>query len=252
MLSNAVVLFLKDALPIVWSITLLLIIIERWQKWIVIGCAAGVALSYVVFVNLSWLSFQLEGQGYEFFQSLLLILSYFLAVGIFCTRRSGKKSMRLSVFATLLIIIIIILNMTNSFVFLSVSWQVSSQHNLLYLSLFLGFGISISISILTFLLLKPLSKTSFANYLLIIFAAGNLASTANLLQQTDMLTSVQIWNSNEFLSEQHEIGQFLTTTLGYESTPTILFLSMYIFSLLTAIGIRYLNRADHKNLKDNR
>ena len=59
-----------------------------------------------------------------------------------------------------------------------------------------------------------------------------------LLQQVDILSSSQaLWDSSRFLTEDSEVGQLLTVLFGYESTPSLLQVIIYIIAFSLPVMI---------------
>ncbi|GAA6183975.1 MULTISPECIES: hypothetical protein [Alteromonadaceae] len=234
MLSNTVVLFLKDALPIFWAIAILIVLIPNWRHWLPLGIACGIIVCLSVFKNIGYISELADGLGFEFLKIILLILCYIFALCFF-VNRPLRLSLTARVLATSFVTCIIILNASNLLLFYVSFWQVNEQSNSLFLGLILGIGICTSIATLLVLLLKPLQKVKVARYLFLIFAVGQFSHIANLLQQTDLVTSQKIWSTEQFISDENEIGQFLTTLIGYESSPTGLYILIYLAALIVPI-----------------
>jgi high-affinity iron transporter len=59
------------------------------------------------------------------------------------------------------------------------------------------------------------------------------------LQQIDVLSSsLPLWNTNSFIADSNEYGQFFHVLVGYDATPTLIYLvilgasTLIIFTLL--------------------
>lgn len=237
MLSSAVVLVLKDALPIFWASAILIVLIPKWQHWLLAGIVCGTVVCLGVFENIGFISELIDGLGLEILQGCLLISCYMIAVYFFINLRLRDKfSLRL--LAAVFVTCIIILNANKLLIFFSSFWRVDGQNDSLFLGLILGVGICTSIATLLVLILKPLQKVKIASYLFLFFVVGQFAHIANLLQQTDLVTAQQIWNTEELIADENEIGQFLTTLIGYESSPTGLYIMIYLIALISPILLR--------------
>ncbi|WJG09265.1 hypothetical protein [Aliiglaciecola sp. LCG003] len=250
MLSNAVVLFLRDALPIFWSLALLVVLIAKWPKWLVPGSIVGLILSFLVFQEIGTVSSWFDGNGYEFFQISLHILSYLIFAGIYCFVNTTQNKTSLLLMAAAVSTCIIVLNTTNAMVFFSSFWRLDGNNSSLFIGLALGVGICTSIATLLVLLLKPLTSFTVSKGLLLLFVSGQVAHIANLLQQINWITSEQLWNSSQIISDENEVGEFLATLFGYESSPTSAYLSIYLIALIAPLIVSLLlNRTTHTNLE---
>ncbi|MDO6695182.1 hypothetical protein Q4574_17925 [Aliiglaciecola sp. 3_MG-2023] len=250
MLSNTVVLILKDALPIFWSIAILIVLIPKWQHWLYFGIVSGIIVCLLVFNNIGIISQYADGLGFEFLKILLLIIAYLIAVAFFVNNQL-RYSLLAGLLAALFIICIIILNASNLLLFYVSFWRLNEQTHSLFLGLILGIGICTSIATLLVLLLKPLQKVKVARYLFLVFVVGQFSHIAYLLQQTDLVTSQQIWNSKQFISDENEIGQFLATLIGYESSPTGLYILIYLIALITPNLLRLFINSMRKGKKES-
>jgi high-affinity iron transporter len=101
---------------------------------------------------------------------------------------------------------------------------------------FIGAGIGISTGVLLFYGLVGLSATwSFRlSLLLLCLIAGNMGSQAVLLlTQADWLPYTAIaWDSSSALPENSIFGQLLYALIGYEATPSILQVSIYLLGIV--------------------
>jgi len=72
---------------------------------------------------------------------------------------------------------------------------------------------------------------------LFLFASGQLNQALNLLLQIDFLPSFEsVWDSNFILNENSELGYFFTALFGYEATPSLLHVSVYLSALGIPLG----------------
>ncbi|MFA3791019.1 hypothetical protein AB6T38_07860 [Aliiglaciecola sp. SL4] len=249
MLSSTVVLFLKDALPIFWAIAILIVLIPNWRHWLPLGIGCGTIVCLLVFNNIGFISQFTDGLGFEFLKILLLIIGYLIA-GAFFVNHQLRYNFTARLLATVFVTCIIILNASNLLLFYVSFWRVNEQSHSLFLGLILGVGICTSIATLLVLLLKPLQKVKVARYLFLVFVVGQFSHIAYLLQQTDLVTSQQIWSSKQFISDENEIGQFLATLIGYESSPTGLYILIYLVALILPVLLRRFSNSTKKVNKE--
>lgn len=100
----------------------------------------------------------------------------------------------------------------------------------------IGAGIGVSTGVLLFYGLVSLSVNwSFrASLILLCLIAGNMGSQAVLLlTQADWLPYTPIaWNTSNGLPETSIFGQLLYALIGYEATPSMLQVAIYLFGIL--------------------
>ena len=106
-----------------------------------------------------------------------------------------------------------------------------------------GGGICASIAVLLYFLMAFIERYCrvIAQFLLIFFSAGLLMKATNLLIQIDILSSERfLWDSNHIIIENSELGQLLTVFVGYDATPTMLQLLLYLSAIFIAFGLMFL------------
>lgn len=109
------------------------------------------------------------------------------------------------------------------------------------MGIIIGTGICLSIAILLYFFLmtvdkKPTSKV--ASYLLLLFGVGQLMQGLQLLEQVDIIASnSHLWSTSYLISEDSELGYFLTILFGYEATPSAMELAVYISAILLPLSV---------------
>lgn len=260
MLINTVILFLESALPIFIITTLLLIRFTgvnnsqqhnsylaqlQLNSWLYQGGVLSLVMIYILSYNMADITQLLSGMGAEIIFAVLGLLIYFCCAAMFIKELQQsnndwkEKQYIKQTLALVIIFIVFSLNGTDFNIYLNVLWAQTAQLESLIMGMVLGAGISISIAILLyFILLYFDEKISFniSRYILLLFAAGQLNKATSLLEQVDLLPNGRIvWNSQNILSEDSEFGHFFTALLGYEATPSLMQLSLYVISLLVPI-----------------
>ncbi len=104
---------------------------------------------------------------------------------------------------------------------------------------FIGAGIGVSTGVLLFYGLISLSLIwSFrVSLVLLCLIAGNMGSqTVLLLTQADWLPFTPIaWDSSSALPENSVFGYLLYALIGYEATPSMLQVGLYLFGIVLII-----------------
>jgi len=260
MLINTVILFLESALPIFIITALLLIRFTgvynsqqhnsylaqlQLNSWLYQGGVLSLVMIYILSYNMADITQLLSGMGAEIIFAVLGLLIYLCCAAMFIKELQQsnndwkEKQYIKQTLALVIIFIVFSLNGTDFNIYLNVLWAQTAQLESLIMGMVLGAGISISIAILLyFILLYFDEKISFniSRYILLLFAVGQLNKATSLLEQVDLLPNGRIvWNSQNILSEDSEFGHFFTALLGYEATPSLMQLSLYVISLLVPI-----------------
>ena len=277
MLINTVILFLESALPIFIITALLLIRFTgvynsqqhnsylaqlQLNSWLYQGGVLSLVMIYILSYNMADITQLLSGMGAEIIFAVLGLLIYLCCAAMFIKELQQsnndwkEKQYIKQTLALVIIFIVFSLNGTDFNIYLNVLWAQTAQLESLIMGMVLGAGISISIAILLyFILLYFDEKISFniSRYILLLFAVGQLNKATSLLEQVDLLPNGRIvWNSQNILSEDSEFGHFFTALLGYEATPSLMQLSLYVISLLVPIILaRVLARKNSHNYQRN-
>ncbi|ALS98885.1 hypothetical protein [Lacimicrobium alkaliphilum] len=243
MLINTVILFLRDALPVFWLISLLLAQGNsakqsyRWVLWTVPG---GLILAFALMFNFSALSNLAEGAGLEWMTFVTHTLIYLLVVlHLYIFRQGLNQYWQQS--AGALGVLTIGINGSYFLMFLDNYWRAGQHYWSLFTGTLLGFGVCFSAGILIYLFnhafLRRGSQGLFV-LLILCWSAGQLIFTFNLLAQVNVISaSAPIWDTSDWISDSSELGLVLNTLIGYESTPTLLQIITYLLCILTPLYI---------------
>jgi high-affinity iron transporter len=102
-----------------------------------------------------------------------------------------------------------------------------------------GLAVSISLGVALYMGSRRLNLRQFftiTGLLLIVFAAGLLAHGIHKFQEAGILpeTIEHVWNTNALVSEDSNLGRFLTALFGYNGNPSLLEVLAWAAFLLTA------------------
>ena len=113
----------------------------------------------------------------------------------------------------------------------------------LLLGTFLGLGICLSVAVLLYLGAKWLKQKLglWATWFLVfIYGVGQLVNAIPLLVQVDLMNaSAVVWSSEALVSNKYELGHLLKVLLGYQATPTMTQVTVYMVALLLPLPIFY-------------
>lgn len=100
-------------------------------------------------------------------------------------------------------------------------------------------GICLSIAILLYFILATLTKVFTGNivyYFILLFGVGQLMQGLQLLEQVDIISSdMDLWSTSYLIAEDSELGYLLTILLGYEATPSVMELLVYLNAIIVPI-----------------
>ncbi|MCQ8846993.1 FTR1 family iron permease [Alteromonas stellipolaris] len=236
MLINTVVLFLRDTLPIFLLLSVLIALPSVSRLSLVWRITLLIVVAAITYSYLGVISRLAEGAGFELLKSLLLVTAW---IGI-CTLVIFPLSRcyLVSVGITLLVLGIGLPNSLHFMVYFVSELSRNSDSTLLFLGTTIGLGISISIAILLNIALTHFLSHKATFFFTTVFVAAQVANIALLLEQIDILpTPQQVWDSSQIISDNSEYGHLLNALIGYEATPSMSYIMLFIFTLVVPNGI---------------
>lgn len=253
MLINTVILFLRDALPVFVVMAILLSLLQQQSikaNWVYISGLLGMLLSFALLMATDVIAHAIDDTGREWFYAslyfgcycLVLMLLSHLAVGNIINFSARSKTItRYS--AITLVAVIIMLNGANFLIYFTGFWHKNNASNVLSTGVVLGVGICTSIAILLYFMMEAVQHyyRLIRETLLVFFSAGLLMQSTNLLLQIDELPIGNIlWDSNNIVLENSEVGYLLTVFFGYDATPTLIQLLLYATAIVAAFTIIFI------------
>lgn len=257
MFLNSVILVLQEMIEAALLISVLLVFTHLFQRswdksfvlrtsWVSMSIAFGVlgAATYSYFTPQIAEMFDYVGQ--EILNASIHLLSLLLVCLLaFIVPSAGLEKnvmarARLTVFCMTGIVMLAIVR-EGSEIIQYVGGIASQEENFtpVVLGGFIGAGIGVSTGVLLFYGLINLSTNwSFRISLgLLCLIAGNMGSQAVLLlTQADWLPFTPIaWNSSSALPENSIVGHLLYALIGYEATPSILQVSIYLLGIVLIV-----------------
>ena len=245
MLLNSVILILREVLEAALLISTMLSFSHSlhirltWLKW---SLGMGLLGAVLYAHNIISISYWFEGVGQEVLNAAIQLLIYILlasfSIGLIQHQRRTFKPQILTIL-TWVMAISISLSMVREFseiiIYLQVFPRDSPQFTGIMMGAFLGASIGLSVGIIFYHILNYLSHTGSLHTIIIVLsfvAAGMLAQAVQLLIQADWLVSqAPLWDSSAWISEHSIVGQLLYATFGYEATPSLIQILVYLTSL---------------------
>jgi high-affinity iron transporter len=250
MLINTLILWLKDLTPVFIAAALLLSLASANLKQtslnkiktseFIASLLFGILLAFVLVAFMPSLSVLYNGTGAELLTSGFYLLVYLLFIAYIHSAKKGALYLILTLlFAIKLMSFISYFSLYNA----SSSTMTVSLFNVKLYGLFLGVGISVSFATLLFFMvekIKALFSVNVIVYLALIFFVGQLSGITSLLIQVDLISDSQpLWDSSELMRDNSEYGVLLNSLFGYEATPSLSFLGVYISTLIMPLVFFY-------------
>lgn len=232
MLINTVLMFLRELLPLCLLLATLLVWHRSvWRSFALYFALPSVLMLCLISLNMVWISEQLDGLGLELLYSLLY-LSCFLLLCI-----SAFKAQWALWNTALAAACLFSISGSNLLLYIWLPTQGDNTPADLVLGSALGVGIGASIAVLWYYLLTELKQWRIYSFTLLLSLSGArqvMMASALLIQSDWLIAGPQLWQTEQLLSEQSELGFFLQALMGYEATPSVSQLLLYVgcFALL--------------------
>ena len=225
--------------------------VARRGLWITVGVMVGVAGALVVAGLADVLVELADGMGQELFNASILIAAVLMLAwhNIWMASHSRElvaemnqvgsavKSGKEPLFALLLVVALAVLR-EGAEVVLFLYGQLAQGVRLpdMLSGGFVGMAAGVSVGLaMYFGLLRIPTGYLFAvtGWMILLLAAGMAAHAGAFLVQADTLPSWgQAWNSSGFLSNQSLLGGALQTLVGYDATPSVMQVLIYVATIV--------------------
>lgn len=234
MLINSLVVFLSDLLPIFLLVGLLLWPAPRHPWQLVAGLIWGALLGTLLLVFSSEVSTLWGGVGFELL-SLVGLGIFFISMLFYL--RQATASTRQTVTAVVALTALATMNMLNVLAYWTSAFDLTRYPSHLLMGSALGLGISLSLACLIYLALSISDRLRIKQLFLSLFVSSQFATVADILEQIDWLpTSPVLWNSSRFIADDSEYGMLLRVLVGYEATPTLAYMLIFVAALTMLIA----------------
>jgi high-affinity iron transporter len=219
------------------------------------GTAAAVALSIVMGAALFFTVGELEGRSEQIFEGVAMLSAVaVLTWMIFWMRKQAvniKKELESKLAGAIAAGSAIGLASVVFFAVLREGWEtalflfaISESSTPLSTSVgaALGLVVSVSLGVVLYMGSRRLNLRQFftvTGVLLIVFAAGLLAHGIHEFQEAGLLpmTVEHVWDTNGVISEDGNLGAFLTALFGYNGDPSLLEVVAWAVYLVTALWL---------------
>lgn len=254
MLINTVILLLRDGLPIVFMLVLLLSSMKNAHysyQWLIKAVSIAMLVTASLLIFIDTIAHWYDGMGIELLFSIGFIGVYFLIVVHLFAKPNTTPLWLKPASAMGIFVLVVSVNTINFLVYLTGFWSQTELLASILIGMLLGVGICVSVGILLYFILQlNQQKVQFGinNILLLLFGCGQLTQAIHLLLQMDLLPAeAAIWDSSFLVDENSELGYFFTALVGYDARPTSLHIFLYVIALLLPIAFYYWRR-NHPNI----
>jgi len=246
MLINSVGIILREVLEasLIMSVLLALSHLNQLSKsWCVNAIIMGIVGAILYAVNLATISELYDGLGQEVV-NICLYLLVFIFVLIIVKTLSQKQNAKLFVFSMIgCVTAAIVREGSEIIIYLNGFSSIPELFMPVLIGGAIGAGIGLSVGVFFYYLIINLSVLNaycFSLAILILVAGGLISQTTQLLLQADLVPSQSvIWDSSWLVSEHSLVGQILFALIGYEATPTLLQVVLYVVSMVITTGFAY-------------
>ncbi|MDD5469337.1 MAG: FTR1 family protein [Candidatus Peribacteraceae bacterium] len=239
---------------------------EQWrQRWLWAGVAAGIAMNLLLAVLFSTL-LQFSGETQELMEGLFMLAAAFLLTWMLLwmlhTQRTMQSSIRKKVEHSVrngrnagiffIAFFSVLREGAEMVLFLQAAALQASHAPSQLLGGSLGVALALGASALFFTGFAHLPVRRFlsiSTLLLILFAAGLIASGIHELQEAHILPQLiaPVWSTEHLLSEKSTTGRLLAGIFGYNAAPSFPEVSAYVLYLMGMCLFYLRNRAYSAN-----
>jgi high-affinity iron transporter len=238
MLINTVILFLRDALPIFVLIVYLYVHLPASKLWLLICFLTGALLSLIYINQIHIIGQWFDGKGIELSlwlsQLLVYLLTLVLAYGL--SRNHSSNNHLVYWVAGLMVNLTLVSKGSNFILYFDGYLNQSNVLQSMLLGTFLGLGICLSLAVLLYLAAQWLKQRlgPWATWsLVLVYSTGQLVNALPLLVQVDIMdASATAWTSQHIVSNEFEFGHLFNVLFGYQASPSIAQVIVYVLALL--------------------
>lgn len=240
MLIDIIILVLRETLEAGVILSLLLCISNQYKlgyRWFFCALLIGVILASVYAANFRLVGEWFDYAGQEVINASMQFIIYacLLIIG-FVLIFSNPKSFRQSkLILGIAIALAITRELAEMFIFYAGFFQSDGDLVKVFAGSFIGMMIGLSFGVLCYYAINIWNRST-SKIIQIIFltliAAGMSVQATQLLIQIDWLSaSKPLWSSNWLLDESSILGQMTYAVFGYESSPTMPEVILYLVTL---------------------
>jgi high-affinity iron transporter len=238
MLINTVILFLRDALPIFILLALLCALLPRRRIWASTALISGFLVTLLYTNQIDSITGWFDGTGIELSLWLLHSCIYLLTLILGFRIKQGQLSQttHVAVIAGIMVGLIMIAKGSSFLLYFSGYLHHNNALQSMLMGTLLGLGICLSLAVLIYFIVQWLGAkfgTWSIWFLLLLYATGQVVNAIPLLVQVDIVEpSITAWSTRGFISNESEFGHLFNVLFGYQATPSVTQVTIFIFALL--------------------
>jgi high-affinity iron transporter len=255
MLTNTVILFLRELMPLCVLFAYLVAMQpgmfanKIYRLWLIV---AAIIVPFGFFVIAEAVSDAFEGKGAEIMGISLLALHFLSLVSATFLNIGQAKRAYVVAFGA---ICFTTYKGSSLILYLDIYANQMANWQPLVVGSLIGLGISVSLLVLFWFLLSELlthGKRAWVWLFWILFLSGNTAEISNLLLQINAIDwgASALFDISVHVQDSSEYGHLLNAFFGYDAMPTSLFVGIYIgcfaFASVFALAARY-QRVDNRH-----
>jgi high-affinity iron transporter len=247
-MTDAVVIVLREVLEAMLLICMLMAsstALGYRFRWMVLALVLGVCGAIAYALRLEQISMAFDGFGQEIVNSALLIsIAVLLAThNYFAVRQLNDLSYRMPyrlMFGLFVGAVGMAMTREGAEIYLyGYSYGVMAGNmSSVFSGGAIGLGIGLSMGTFFYYVLKSLPRKQrliTCCAVSLVLAAGMMGQVALYLSQADILPSQQpLWDTSNVFAESSLIGELLRGAIGYEASPTLIQVLLYMGSILTS------------------
>jgi high-affinity iron transporter len=255
MLFDIIILVLRETIEAGVLLSLLLSISNQHKlgyRWLSSGLFIGVIFATIYTVNFRLVGEWFDFAGQEVINATMQFIIYTCLI-LLCSLliySKLKNNLSSQLIFSIAIALAITRELAEMFIFYTGFFQSDGDLVKAFTSGFIGLMIGISLGVLCYYAISVWNRAT-ANaiqiVLLTFIAAGMSVQATQLLIQVDWLSaSKPLWSSNWLLQESSTFGQMTYAVFGYEATPTLPEVSLYLATLSLIIVLSVLKYSSTK------
>lgn len=249
-MTDAVVIVLREVLEAMLLICMLMASSTAMGyrfRWMGLALLLGVCGATAYALNLEQISMAFEGFGQEIVNATLLIaISALLAVHNYLAVKQLVDLRYRMPYGPLLLVFVgtvgIAMTREGAEIYLyGYSFGVLADNmSSVFSGGAIGVGIGLSIGTFFYYALKSLPRNRrliSCCVISLVLAAGMMGQAALYLSQADLLPSQQpLWDTSNIFAESSLAGEFLHAAIGYEASPSLTQVLLYLGSIFTSLA----------------
>lgn len=241
MLTNTVVLFLRDLLPMFIMFAYLSAILPSFteHKWhLLTVTSVSLLLSALILLKYEAISDLFSGSGIEWLKISFVSLAYIAFMLVFLKPFEASKALLIALGCLLLLVV----HISAFLLYFTVYFANTDLLYELLIGCIIGTGICVSFYFLFGFIMKELMLSRFSivvGVLWSLFLANQFSLVANYLHQIDIVYfgTANIANMTGLINEDSEYGFIVKALTGFDARPSIFYAVLIVSGFMLMFGV---------------